>query len=255
MSTRRVERQERRETRRDARAERRDEKDARKEARKDAKAARKDAAPERRRRSPELARTELLDAAERVFKERSPDQVGLKEVAREAGVSHALITHYFGTYAGLIEATLERRQNMLRETMVLRLRDAGVLSRPEELLAILFRTFDDPVHLRLMKWLVGSDRPSAAHALAMQHQGLHVVAQQVATALRPDASREQIERTELALMTSVAAALGYAVAKYALAGAAGKQVNDALDTSVQTTLAGMLQTYLAAQLMPVPSTR
>lgn len=255
MSTRRVERQEKREARREARQDARDARKDARAARKDTKAARKDEAPERRRRSPELARTELLDAAERVFKEKSPDQVGLKEVAREAGVSHALITHYFGTYAGLIEAALQRRQNTLRETVVLRLRDAGVLSRPEELLNILFRTFDDPVHLRLMKWMVGSDRPGAVHALAMQHQGLHVVAQQVAMALRPDASQEQIELTELALMTSVAAALGYAVAKYALAGAAGRPVNEALDDAVKTTLAGMLQTYLAAQLTPVPPTR
>ena len=254
MTTRREERQGRREARRDTR------KDA-SAARKDARAVRKDAGaerndasaatretPERRRRSPELARTELLDAAERVFTTHAPDAVGLKEIAREAGVSHALITHYFGTYAGLIEATLQRRLNGLRETMVLRLRDAGVLSRPEELLAILFRTFDDPVHLRLMKWMVGTERPGAAHALAMQHQGLHIVAQQVANALHPGASPALIERTELALMTSVSAALGYAVAKYALAGAAGKQVSDALDAQVQATLAGMLRTYLAAQL-------
>jgi AcrR family transcriptional regulator len=230
MSTRREERQGRREVRRDAR------KDARAEA------------PERRRRSPELARTELLDAAERVFTEHAPDEVGLKEIAREAGVSHALITHYFGTYSGLIEATLQRRLNALRETTVLRLRDAGTLSRPEELLAILFRTFDDPVHLRLMKWMVGTERPAAVHALAMQHHGLQIVAHQVATALRPDAPRELIEQIELALMTSVAAALGYAVAKYALAGAAGRDVSTALDESVQATLAGMLRTYLAAQL-------
>src|SRR5260221_14507830 len=57
----------------------------------------------RRRRTPEVARQELLDAAERVFTEFHPDQVGLKQVAREAGVSHALITHYFGTYGGVIE--------------------------------------------------------------------------------------------------------------------------------------------------------
>jgi AcrR family transcriptional regulator len=235
MSTRREDRKGRREVRRDAR--------------KDAKAARTATdAPERRRRSPELARTELLDAAERVFTEQAPDEVGLKEIAREAGVSHALITHYFGTYSGLIEATLQRRLNALRETMVLRLRDAGVLSRPEELLAILFRTFDDPVHLRLMKWLVGTERPAAVHALAMQHHGLQIVANQVATALRPDAPREIVEQIELALMTSVAAALGYAVAKYALAGAAGRDVSTALDESVQATLAGMLRTYLAAQL-------
>src|SRR3954453_19604807 len=92
----------------------------------------------RRRRSPELARQEILDAAERVFAESQPDQVGLKQVAREAGVSHALITHYFGTYAGLLEATLERRLRVMRQTVVARLREPGALERPNDLLEILF---------------------------------------------------------------------------------------------------------------------
>lgn len=202
----------------------------------------------RRRRSPELARQELLDAAERVFARHAPDEVGLKEVAREAGVSHALVTHYFGTYAGLIEATLHRRLITLRETMIARLRDAAALSRPEELLAILFRTFDDPIHLRLMKWVVATERPAAIHALALQHHGLKLVARQVAAALRAEPAAELVETVELALMTAVAAALGYAVAKYALAGAAGREVSPALDEAVRGTLAGMVRSHLAAQL-------
>ncbi len=212
------------------------------------RASNQEARPERRRRSPELARQELLDAAERVFIEFAPEQVGLKEVAREAGVSHALITHYFGTYAGLIEATLQRRLVSLRETMVMRLREAGVLSRPEELLAILFRTFDDPVHLRLMKWMVSHERMDAIYSLALQHQGLQIVARQVAHALQPEPSAAFIETVELALMTAVAAVLGYAVAKYALAGAAGKQVGVALDEGVRMTLAAMVRAHLASAL-------
>jgi AcrR family transcriptional regulator len=207
----------------------------------------------RRRRAPDVARQELLDAAERVFIEFAPEQVGLKDVAREAGVSHALITHYFGTYAGLVEATLERRLTSLRETVMARLADASVLARPTELLAILFRAFEDPVHLRLMKWMVASERAGALHALALQHHGLQLVAQQVAHAVRPPKpSPETIATIELALMTSVAAALGYAISKYALAGAAGRQVSGALDNQVQETLAGMLRSYFLSELGPPP---
>jgi len=132
----------------------------------------------RRRRAPEEAKRELLDAAERVFVEFQPDQVGLKDVAREAGVSHALITHYFGTYAGLIEATLERRLLALREVMLARLRVAGALSRPDELIALLFQALEDPVHLRLMRWLLASERPAAIHAFGLQAHGLQLVAHQ-----------------------------------------------------------------------------
>lgn len=205
---------------------------------------------ERRRRSPEVARRELLDAAERVFLDVAPDQVGLKEVAREAGVSHALITHYFGTYSGLIEATLERRLASLRETMISRVRDASVLQKPEELLAILFATFGDPIHLRLMKWMVANERSDAMYALTLQQHGLQIVARQVALTLRPQATPAMIKTVELTLMTAVAAALGYAISKYALAGAAGRQVGTTLDDSIRITLAEMVRSYLAAQLGP-----
>lgn len=198
----------------------------------------------RRRRAPEVARQLLLDASERLFARESPEQVGLKDVAREAGVSHALITHYFGTYAGLVEATLERRIAALRERIRDRLREAGALARPEELLGMLFTALEDPVHLRLVKWLAATERPSAVHAFALQHRGLSAIAQQVATALAPQPTREMIETIELALVTAVAAATGYAIGKPALAGAIGREAGPALDAGVRRTLAGMVQSYL-----------
>jgi AcrR family transcriptional regulator len=180
-----------------------------------------------------------------VFTEFHPDQVGLKEVAREAGVSHALVTHYFGTYGGLIESALERRVRALRERIFARLREAGALSRPEELIDILFTALEDPVHLRLMKFLVAGEYPAAAHAFALQDKGLALVANQVAEALDPHASRELREAIELTLLTAVSAAFGYAVSKYALAGALGRGVSIDLDRGVRRTLAAMIQTYLA----------
>jgi AcrR family transcriptional regulator len=196
----------------------------------------------RQRRAPEVARQLLIDAAERVFAKDRPDEVGLKEVAREAGVSHALITHYFGTYAGLVEATLERRLGVLRERIRERLLDAGALARPEELLGMLFAALEDPVHLRLMKWMAASERP--APLFALQQKGLAVIAQQVASAVRPQPTREMIATIELALVTSVAAATGYAMSKHALAGAIGQPPSAALDAGVRSTLAGMVQSYL-----------
>lgn len=202
----------------------------------------------RRRRSPEEARLEILDAADRVFVEFQPDQVGLKDVGREAGVSHALITHYFGTYAGLIEAALERRIRALRETMIDRLRGAGALARPSELIGILFTALEDPVHLRLMRWLLASERPSAMHAFGLQAQGLQVISLQVATALDPAPSPAMINKVELALLTAVSAAYGYALAKYALVGGLGREASAELDAEVQRTLAAMVQAHIRAEL-------
>ncbi len=200
---------------------------------------------ERRRRSPEVARTEILDAAERLFAKYQPEDVGLKDIGREAGVSHALITHYFGTYVGLCESVLQRRLVGVRETAAARLQEAGVLSRPDELLAILFRTLEDPVHLRLMKWLMANEKEdSAMNAFALQQQGIQAIATQVAQAVSPQPSRHLVDTLSLALVTAVAAAIGYSVSKYALAGAIGREPSPELDAGVRGTLASMLQAYL-----------
>jgi AcrR family transcriptional regulator len=204
----------------------------------------------RRRRSPELARTELLDAAERLFRDLPPDQVGLKDIGREADVSHALVTHYFGTYDGLVEAVFERRTLNLRARVLERLAVGGV-TEAEQLVDLLFTTFEDPVHLRLMKWLIASERGDAG-AIALRDKGLKFVAEQVANALDPKPTAEFREMVELALVTTVAAAFGYAATKVSLASSIGQPVSPVLDRKVRKTLTAMLQAYLHAGHPMVP---
>ncbi|HET9993738.1 MAG TPA: TetR/AcrR family transcriptional regulator [Kofleriaceae bacterium] len=199
----------------------------------------------RRRRSPQLARQELLDAAERLFRDLPPDQVGLKDIGREADVSHALVTHYFGTYVGVVEAVFERRTRALRERILEKLAQGGI-SDAETLIDMLFSAFDDPVHLRLMKWMVASEGRNASHALALRDRGLALVAAQVTHALDPNAGAELKERVELALVTTVAAAFGYAATKLSLASGLGQPMSVELDRGIRRTLAAMLQTYLRA---------
>ena len=203
----------------------------------------------RRRRPPEQARSELLDAAERVFADHQPDQVGLKEIAHAAGVSHALVTHYFGTYAGLIEATLERRVRALREVMLERVREVGALGQPARLLGLLFQSLGDPVHIRLMRWLFASERPAASHALALADQGLQRISLEVAKALvGPSPPPARVIAVENALLTAVSAAYGYAMGKGAFALALGRAPDAALDEAVQDNLARMLQAHLREAL-------
>ncbi len=217
-----------------------------------AKPPRSSRARVRRRRSPEVARVEIMDAAERVFVEFQPDAVGLKEIAHEAGVSHALITHYFGTYAGLIEAVLERRIRAVREVLLARLRETGALSRPGELLDVLFQGLTDPVHLRLAKWMMASERPGSAHAFALRDHGLQLVAHQIAAALEPRVIGAQMATLEMTLLAAVAATYGYAMGKYALAGAAGRQPTDELDREVLKTIGAMVESYLRSELGVAP---
>jgi AcrR family transcriptional regulator len=198
----------------------------------------------RRRRTPEVARTELLDAAERVFAKSSPEHVGLKEVARAAGTSHGLITHYFGTYDALVAAALERRTTALRERILVALEAPGILARPDELVDLLFTAYEDPVHLRLMKYLIAGERIGTTHALALQHKGISQVADRVADAIRPDSTAAQRDAIAMSLMIAVAAAFGYAAARHALAGALGKPATAELDRETRRTLAQMVRHYI-----------
>nr|HEX4314108.1 TetR/AcrR family transcriptional regulator [Kofleriaceae bacterium] len=203
----------------------------------------------RRRRDPETARRELLDAAERVFATHVPDDAGLKLVADEAGVSHALITHYFGTYRGLVEATLARRQVATRARVLERLAQPEAIQRPDELLAIVFESLDDPVHLRLLRWLLANERADAG-SLGLGDRGLKVIAARAAAAMPEPPSPDKLERLELALLTSVAAAFGWAVGKHMLATGLGRAVTRELDDSVRRTLAHMIQAYVRNEVGP-----
>ena len=102
----------------------------------------------------------------------------------------------------------------------------------------------------LMKWVAASGSEEAVHAFALQHRGLSVVAHQVASAVHPSPTLEMVSTLELALVTAVAAATGYAVSKAALAGAIGRDPSTALDGAVRRTLAAMLQSYLRDAMGP-----
>ena len=55
----------------------------------------------RRRLDPDARRTEILDAALRVYAERPYAEVSTTDLAREAGVARGLLNHYFDTKRGL----------------------------------------------------------------------------------------------------------------------------------------------------------
>src|SRR3954470_24611764 len=52
--------------------------------------------------APQTAREAILDAATKLFSERSPSTVSLREIACVAGVNYGLIHHYFGTKEALL---------------------------------------------------------------------------------------------------------------------------------------------------------
>jgi AcrR family transcriptional regulator len=71
-----------------------------------------------RRRLPPVSRqAEILAAALDLFAARTADQVSVEEVAAAAGVSAALVHHYFGNRAQLVQAVLRATADQLIETL------------------------------------------------------------------------------------------------------------------------------------------
>jgi len=210
------------------------------------KASRSAASREKRvRRTPEEARTLILDAAERVFAVHLPDVVGLKEVAREAGVSHALVTHYFGTYAALVEAVLERRFMRVREALVTELAGAfdGTVT-VEEMLATyrraVARTASDAVTVRLGTWSMMSGRTAQPDFISHRMQGLRVLAD--AMQERTSVPREDLE---FCLVTSFALTVMWTIGGHAIAGALGRKRPEGFDAAFEERTAAMIGAYLA----------
>jgi AcrR family transcriptional regulator len=71
----------------------------------------------RTRLSPEVRREQILEAAERVFLERDPNEVTFEEIAEAAGVSRGLVYNYFGDKQGLIAAAYVRGMQRLDDRL------------------------------------------------------------------------------------------------------------------------------------------
>jgi AcrR family transcriptional regulator len=196
------------------------------------------------RRTPENARELILDAADRVFATKLPDVAGLKDVAKAAGISHALITHYFGTYDGLVEATLERRFHRLRAhllpTMVKLVgEEADVRTMLDAHRRAVADIVGDPAMVRLGIWAAMSGRASAADFFPHRMQGLKLLADALES--RSKARREDLE---VALVTSFALAVVWKAAGPAIAGAMGKTPSKGIDAWFEARTADMLDAYL-----------
>lgn len=203
----------------------------------------------RRRRSPEEARGEILAAAERLFLERGPDQVGLVDVAREAGVSHALVSHYFKTYEGLVQTVVYQHIGKLAVAMLERLGAAQALET-RELLREVFALHEDPLFVRVGLWVLLLTRaerwslsgpPDDVVMRAGELVTRHFVRVNQSRGLPPP-SPEQVQHViSLVAMT----AHGYALSKHALRASQGQLASPHQDALFIEQLARMIELYLA----------
>ena len=186
----------------------------------------------------------ILDAADRVFVVHLPDAVGLKEIAREAGISHALITHYFGTYGGMVEAALERRFTRTRESLVRELFGAlDAHAGAGDLLAAYRRALSigaaDTLTVRLGAWAMMNGRAAQEDFFAHRVQGMKLLAD--ALEQRADVPREDLE---FCLVASFALSVVWAVGGPWLAGSLGKKKSRGFDPSFEERVGAMIDRYL-----------
>ncbi|HLM48401.1 MAG TPA: TetR/AcrR family transcriptional regulator [Myxococcaceae bacterium] len=226
----------------------------RRPARHDKKGRRSSGAEEapvpRRRRTPEEAREEILRAAEPLLVEQGPDRVGLQAVARAAGVSHALVTHYFGTYEALVREVLMRRNQLVVEEFRQRLLESSEPPGASELLERFFAILQQVGQTRLLAWALLTGR--AEHMPLARAQGLRLLvdalefySERTATAQgKPPPSRETLE---MALLVGVCASQWYMLAREGLLPALGRSADAESDTRFREVLAGMLHSAVGLE--------
>ncbi len=177
-------------------------------------------APKRVRRSPEEAEALILEAAEQLFSEKGPDAVGLKAVADRAEVSHALVTHYFGTYEALVQQVLARRIVKVRAEALATAARAPL--GPESMLQVLKGLVGDPAHVRLMTWAFLSARSPSLLPFEKGDMGALVDAILARRTLELGAARAgPREQVEFIVTLTLAAGYGFALGQRAFAHAMG----------------------------------
>jgi TetR/AcrR family transcriptional regulator, repressor for neighboring sulfatase len=214
----------------------------------------------RTRRDPQASRDLILAAAEGLFAKQGPDRVGLREVSRAAGVSHGLVSHYFGTYDALVEAALERRIAAIRAQVVTLLIDPDGTSpaspergphqgESDRLGAIFLRlslAAADPITLRLFAWAALTGRLQNTDFFPARVQGLKILADAVENNLPVrGAKKPKRADVEFVVMTTVAMTFGWAIGKTAMLTALGHAESAARDEDFRARLADMLRLYLA----------
>ncbi len=198
----------------------------------------------RARRAPADARSLIENAAVRVFEKHLPDQVGMREVAREAGVSRALITHYFGTYEALVEAVLEQRFNAMREGLlaaVVRVAAEGgeasaILDEQRKAIAGMAA---DPVAVRLTMYALLSGRAEAEDFFPARVRGLKLLADVLEA--RTGIPREEVE---YALVASLSTAIVWTVGKRVLFGALGRRLTRETEEQFALGMNEMFRSWL-----------
>ncbi|GAA4571406.1 hypothetical protein Pth03_58870 [Planotetraspora thailandica] len=197
----------------------------------------------RRRRTPEQAREEILAAATELIARYGPDGVGLRQVADAVGITHGLVTHYFGTYSALVRAVLQRENERQRERVRERMRADQGVPLADGMTRVLFETLADERYVRLFTW-------SSLHSedVGTSSRGLSELVDAMQAGIRavlPEPETPDRARIEAVVLLGLSAAYGYALGKRSwLAGLGHDPADPTHDTAFRAALTSALATYL-----------
>jgi TetR/AcrR family transcriptional regulator, repressor for neighboring sulfatase len=195
-------------------------------------------APKRLRRSPEDARKLILDTAQVLIARSGPEGLRLQDIAAEAGISHPLILHHFGSRAGLVRALARRATAELRDRLI------AAISAPdysvEEQINRVFDSLRGGL-AQILAWLAATEPDGGASGETMIMREIidTMHSRRVANAL-PGATISR-EDTEWGAFLVTVAAFGDAIYGAPLRRSAGLADNRQTDQRFRGWLAALLR--------------
>jgi AcrR family transcriptional regulator len=195
-------------------------------------------AAKRLRRTPEEARQLILDTAQVLITRDGPEGLRLQDIAAEAGISHPLILHHFGSRAGLVRALARRATAELRDRLI------AATSAPdysfEQQIDRVFDAFRGGL-AQILAWLAAAepDGGKSGETMIMREITDMMHARRAANA--PPGTTVPREDTEWAVFLVTFAAFGDAIYGAPLRRSAGLPDNEESDQRFRAWLAALLR--------------
>jgi AcrR family transcriptional regulator len=195
-------------------------------------------AAKRLRRTPEEARQLILDTAQVLIVRDGPEGLRLQDIAAEAGISHPLILHHFGSRAGLVRALARRATAELRDRLI------SAMSTPdysfEEQIDRVFDAFRGGL-AQILAWLATTEPDGGESGETMIMREIIDTMHARRSANAPPGATVSREDTEWAVFLVTFAAFGDAIYGAPLRRSAGLPDNDKTDHRFRAWLAALLR--------------
>lgn len=191
------------------------------------------------RRSPEEARAVILGAAKELLAERGPDAIGLVDIASRAGVSHSLISHYFGSIDNVLELAFADHIEEFRARIIERLPEL-LAEGPGALIGELLEASREPLYGRLIAWSMLSGRLASADFAPVALRGAARLADAIEAMLAERGERPDRDVLEVVIILGTCATLGYSLAGDALWRGLGRERSPDRDRAFRDIAARMI---------------